>query len=55
MDRISEKLVLAGFIDEKKIKYFFGLAQKFFSLSGKIVPPPILAQAQSKIFLQNLI
>jgi hypothetical protein len=42
------------FINEKKLKYLFDLAQNFFSfrvvfrLRGKMVPPPKLAQ--SKIF-----
>jgi hypothetical protein len=37
---------------KNKKKYFFDLAQKFFSfrvvlrLRGKIVPPPILAQSK---------
>ena len=56
MDRISEKLVLAHIKSsktKKQKKYFFDLAQKFFSfrvvlgLRGKIVPPPIMAQSKN--------
>ncbi len=42
-----------GFINEKKIKYFFDLAQKFFSfrlvlrLREKIVPPPVMDQSKN--------
>jgi hypothetical protein len=49
-----------GFINEKKIKYFFDLAKKIFSfrvvlrLRGIIVAPPLLVQANN-FFPQSLI